>query len=209
MVAAAFPWDVAIVAGSTLIAGIGATWWAGRIARATQTTQWRLEEQRAAAEQLLRAWSDMYVALANASQEDRRSPDGPPGRGSGPLTDFTEWVAALERLSLVADKSLVERAVALDTQVWQLHKRLRELGGLANVEWHQNTQPVHDARLDFVNTARRVLGSETPVDNTSGRPPLDDPLWSQDWNAERSRLEALRQAMTTDSSTTPLDGVDT
>jgi hypothetical protein len=38
VLAAAFPWDVAIAALSTLVAGLGAAWWAGRLARAGQAT---------------------------------------------------------------------------------------------------------------------------------------------------------------------------
>lgn len=204
MIAAVFPWDVAIAAGSTLVAGIGATWWAGRTARATQSTHWRLEAQRAAVEQILREFSAVYIALANAAREGRRSPQVHGRSGSGPLADFTEWVAALQRLSIVANRSLVERAVALDAEVWRLHKRVRELGGLVRVEWGQNTQPVLNARLDFVNAARKMLGSDSPVDETLGRPPLDDPLWTMDWSAERQRLTAVEdQTMTADTTRQP------
>jgi hypothetical protein len=46
--------------------------------------------------------------------------------------------------------------------------------------------------MRFVKTAREAFESPGNVDNTSGKPPPDDPIWTEAyWKAERERSQRL------------------
>lgn len=169
-----------------------ATWLGARAARAAQDDHWRLEQERAAAEMALAAWSMIHIALAAERSDDGEM--GPSSTGSGPRVDFTEWSAALERLALVGSPDVVRAASDLDSQLWRLHRRVRMVGGeLAHVEWPEVTRPVHEMRLRLVN-AVRGSGGLRPVTQVWGRPASDDEIWSDDyWRDEWARLDKLRR----------------
>lgn len=188
MLAASFPWDVAITAVSTIAAGLGATLLAARSAHSYQVTQWRLEEQCRAAQMVLEAWTDLYLALSAARRQGRPA-RGEDGWSSGPVADTSAWNSALERLALVADPELVERARDLDGEMWRLSTRIKELGALDGSAWLKHTTAAKDARRRFLNAARSALGASRPITTPQGKPPEDDPIWDADyWAAERQRL---------------------
>jgi hypothetical protein len=185
VLAATFPWDVAIVAVSTLTAGLGATWWSARTARANQFQSWRAEQQRAAAEQLLRAFSELYGALSVACKQ-------PPGSTSLEADDWAVWGAAIERISLVGHPEIVTRVITLDREIWKLHQGIRMLDGLDKDEWLEFTFPVQAARADFVRAVRGVLGCEPgEIEHRGGKPDPDDPIWTEEyWQTRRENIAA-------------------
>jgi hypothetical protein len=191
VVGAAFPWDVAITAVSTIVAGLGAAVLTARGTRRAEVRQWRLEQQRQAAEVVLKEWSDLYLSLTQARRE-RRTARSRDGRWLGPVVEVGPWNAALERLALVADRHLVESARDLDREMWRLIRRVGELGDLAYEDWAAKAETAKEARRTFTNTARRTVGLTDPIVSPQGRPDDSDPIWDPAyWASERERLQSL------------------
>ncbi|GAA4581081.1 hypothetical protein GCM10023176_61520 [Micromonospora coerulea] len=86
--------------------------------------------------------------------------------------DWMPWNEALAKISLVADRSVVEAAGEVDAVFWQHSDRI-DRGEIADeAAWFVATELMEAARLAFVNIAKRhVLGSADRLDRLPVRRP--------------------------------------
>ena len=166
--ATSFPWDVALTAASTLVAGLGAAWLTVWITRHDSDRLWRREAQARAADDLLSAGSVVYLELRRAVVASGPGADRVPAR-----IDWTAWNAALTRVHLVADSTLAASARSWDEAVWTLSRSRSQPGSLTAAEWTHLARPFSDAQRAFVNAARAALGAESEIERLTGKPELD------------------------------------
>jgi hypothetical protein len=155
--------DVSTVAASVtaLVGVVLGAWLAGRGTRG----QWLKETQLGACQKLMDQYAQLYESLAKAACGGRAE------------LVWTPWNQAITAITFVCHPKVVEAAIDLDEQMWRLHRSVA--AGLTDRDsWVEDRRPVEDARADFVHTVRRHAadGRGRRV-RTSGRPPVDDPLW--------------------------------
>ncbi|WP_225848219.1 hypothetical protein [Streptomyces sp. HPF1205] len=111
---------------------------------------------------------------------ERARPAGVPQGVVVPTTvDWRPWNQALNMINLVADRGIVDAALALDEQIWRMHTVIRR-GLRADENWTDLQQPVLEAQGAFINTARLQLARDgVALDRMTGKPAPDDPLWTR------------------------------
>ena len=86
--------------------------------------------------------------------------------------DWVPWNEALAKISLVADRAVVEAAGEMDAVFWRHSDRIDRGEVTDETAWFEATEPMEAARLAFVNTAKRqVLGSADRLDRLPIRRP--------------------------------------
>jgi hypothetical protein len=86
--------------------------------------------------------------------------------------DWVPWNEALAKISLVADRAVVEAAGEVDAVFWRHSDRIDRGEVTDEAAWFEATEPMEAARLAFVNTAKRhVLGSADRLDRLPIRRP--------------------------------------
>jgi hypothetical protein len=86
--------------------------------------------------------------------------------------DWAPWNEALAKISLVADRAVVEAAGEIDAVFWRHSDRINRGEITDEAAWFTATEPMEAARLAFVNTAKRhVLGSADRLDRLPIRRP--------------------------------------
>lgn len=90
----------------------------------------------------------------------------------GQRVDWVPWNEALAKISLVANRAVVEAAGDVDAVFWQHSDRI-DRGEVADeAAWFAATEPMEAVRLAFVNVAKRhVLGSSDRLDRLPIRRP--------------------------------------
>jgi hypothetical protein len=90
----------------------------------------------------------------------------------GQRVDWVSWNEALAKVSLVADRSVVEAAGEIDAVFWRHSDRIDRGEITDEAAWFAATEPMEAARLAFVNTAKHhVLGSADRLDRLPIRRP--------------------------------------
>ena len=86
--------------------------------------------------------------------------------------DWMPWNDALAKISLVADRPVVEAAGEVDAVFWRHGARIDRGEITDEATWFEATKPMETSRLAFVNAAKRhVLGSADRLDRLPIRRP--------------------------------------
>ncbi|MBE1487565.1 hypothetical protein [Plantactinospora soyae] len=161
-------WDTVLsIVGGVIgtLAGVGV---GGMIGYRTQRTHWSRGLRVEAYAEFLRAFAAVYNTASRPWRE-----------GEKVDVDWADWNRALGMVVLVSQTDLAAAAVAVDEQLWRLHilagKHRHPING---AEWDDLSAPLEQARLDFVNAARRELSrSNAPLPRMMGRPAASDEIW--------------------------------
>ena len=147
----------------------------GAVAAVTQRRHWRFAEQVEACACFLRNYTSVHLQYVMAVNSGN-------GATASSTSDFVDWRPfneALEVLNLMAAREIVDVAHELDRVLWEVGLQIVH-GNVAKWDWGQERDKLEGARLEFVNTVRSSLGKgKEPLLRLSGRPPDDDPIWSQ------------------------------
>ena len=147
------------------LAGVGV---GGLIGYRTQRTQWSRNLRVEAYADFLKAFALVYNGSSRPWREGRRSE-----------VDWAAWNRALGMVTLVSEAPLASAAVAIDEQMWRLHLvSQQQTHPIDRADWERLTAPLEEARLAFLNAARRELSpSATPLPRMMGRPVASDAVW--------------------------------
>jgi hypothetical protein len=131
----------------------------GFLTARVQKRQWVRAQQIEACAAIVVESTRVQLALRGQWKHDHR-------------VDWVPWNEALARISLVADRAVVDAAGEVDAVFW-CHSDSIDRGEVTDeAAWFEATERMETARLIFVNTAkRRVLGSADRLDRLPIRRP--------------------------------------
>jgi hypothetical protein len=157
-------WNTVMSVVGTL-AGVAA---GGFIGYRTQRTQWSRNLRVAAYADFLKAFALIYNTSSRPWREGRRSD-----------VDWAAWNRALGMVALVSEVPLASAAVKVDEQMWRLRLVAEQQPHpIGRADWERLTVPLEEARLAFLNAARRELfPGSTHLPGMIGRPPVTDAVW--------------------------------
>lgn len=149
------PWP-AIISSVSALLGVAV---GGFLTARIQKRQWARDQQIEACAAIVVESTRVQLSLRGQWKHDQR-------------VDWVPWNEALAKISLVADRAVVEAAGEVDAVFWQHSDRI-DRGEITNeATWFAATEPMEAARLAFVNTAKRhVLGSADRLDRLPIRRP--------------------------------------
>jgi hypothetical protein len=136
-------WSWAISFVSALMATLTGVLVGARLSQRGQFAQWSRESSLDVCTGLLRAYASVYDGLSHACRH-----------GIEPVIDWTQWNQALAAVSLTSTRSIVEAAVVLDDVVWSVDTDIVK-GNRGLETWLMRRESLEDARLHFVNIARK------------------------------------------------------
>ncbi|MDW5327503.1 hypothetical protein [Plantactinospora sp. KLBMP9567] len=142
----------------------------GAIGYRTQRTHWSRGLRVEAYADFLRSFAQVYNTFSRPWREGRRAE-----------VDWADWNRTLGMVVLLSETRLASAAVAVDEQMWRLHILAgRQPHPISRAEWERLSAPLEQARLGFVNAARRELAHRNaPVSRMIGRPPASDEVWQE------------------------------
>jgi hypothetical protein len=168
--------SVAASAGAVVTTLVGVVAGAA-ISKRSQDEHWARDQVARACVRLL---EESSLVITGLFEMERARPASVPQGVVVPTTvDWRPWNQALNMINLVADRGIVDAALALDEQIWRMHTVIRR-GLRADENWIDLLQPVLDFQGAFINTARRQLARDGAVlDRMTGKPNPDDPIWTR------------------------------
>ncbi|MET8142166.1 hypothetical protein ABZU32_17805 [Sphaerisporangium sp. NPDC005288] len=93
----------------------------------------------------------------------------------GTRTDWVAWNEALTVLTLVSRPDLVSVAHRIDQVFWETNRKISMREITSEKEWAVSRGSIEDARLAFINLARRQFADRPePVARLAARPPLPE-----------------------------------
>jgi hypothetical protein len=133
----------------------------GVLTRRAQETSWLRDRQVDACLGIMRE--------SNRTQFDLRSA----WRG-GTRPDWVPWNEALTVLTLVSRTELISAALQIDETFWQADHKIGDGQIISEEGWAQVRDVIEEARLDFINLARRSLADRhEAVSRLAARRPLE------------------------------------
>jgi hypothetical protein len=149
------PWP-AIISSVSALLGVAM---GGFLTARVQKRQWARSQQIEACAAIVVESTRVQLALRGQWKHDSR-------------VDWLPWNEVLAKISLVADRAVVEAAADMDAVFWQ-HSDHIDRGEITDeAAWFAATEPMEAARLTFVNTAKHhVLGSADRLDRLPIRRP--------------------------------------
>ncbi|MFC6084098.1 hypothetical protein [Sphaerisporangium aureirubrum] len=170
------PWDVILSSVGAVTATLLGVALGGLLSNRSQDRQWRRDRQAEACRQLLRACSDVMMALA---KEQRRRGPRDPDEHLADTVDWHPWNEALTLINLVADRPVVDTTHRIDELLWRISLDIRH-NRLPPEEWPERRRAMDGLWLDFLNAARPHIGAGgQPLLAVSGRLPSHDPAWNR------------------------------
>ncbi|TMR40886.1 hypothetical protein [Actinomadura geliboluensis] len=148
----------------------------GVLSHRLQQRQWSRDRQAEACARILRESANVLLELGKL-QGRGVTPADEGARVPIPI-DWRPWNEALATLALVADHRIVAAAQAIDRAFWPVGLQVAR-GWATDSDWYRLRNGIEDDRRDFVNVARKHLASPgPPLRRLTGRPDLDDPIWT-------------------------------
>ena len=149
------PWS-AIISSVSALLGVAV---GGVLTARVQKRQWARGQQIEACTAIVVESTRVQLWLRGQWKHDQR-------------VDWMPWNEALVKISLVADRAVVEAAGEIDAVFWRQSDRIDRGEITDEAAWFAATEPMETARLAFVNTAKRhVLGSRDRLDRLPIRRP--------------------------------------
>jgi hypothetical protein len=149
------PWS-AIISSVSALLGVAM---GGFLTARVQKRQWARGQQIEACAAIVVESTRVQLSLRGQWKHDQR-------------VDWVPWNEALARISLVADRAVVEAAGEIDAVFWRHSDRIDRDEITDEAAWFAATERMEAARLAFVNTAKRhVLGSADRLDRLPIRRP--------------------------------------
>lgn len=130
------------------------------LTRRAQERYWLRDRQVDACLGIMRESNRVQFALRSAWREGTRP-------------DWVPWNEALAVLTLVTRPELVSSAQQIDGSFWEANRKINSGEITSEEQWAQLRVTIEDARLNFINLARRQLADRRePVSRLAARPPL-------------------------------------
>jgi hypothetical protein len=151
----------------------------GRVSSRSQQRHWFRDRQAEACARVLRESSNVLIELGamngrRVNRPEYALPD------MAIEIDWRPWNEALAMVNLLADTPIVEAALAIDTEIWPAHLKVKACV-LREGEYLPLRDKIEAKRLAFINVARKHLESaHQPLHRASGRPHDGDPVWELD-----------------------------
>ena len=142
------PWS-ALISSLSALFGVAM---GGFIAARVQKRQWTRGQQIEACAAIVVESTRVQLALRSQWKK-------------GDRVDWLPWNEALAKVSLVADRAVVDAAGRVDEMFWRQTERMERGEIKKEADWFVLTERLEDVRLSFVNTAKQhVLGSGDRLD---------------------------------------------
>jgi hypothetical protein len=131
----------------------------GQLTSRTQTQQWFRDRQIEACTDILKESTVILLQYGRSSREHEKA-----------QIDWVPWNSYLALISIVAEQSIVDAAIRIDTSFWEASPVIKSLNA-SDEDWFRIRDEIESCRLAFINTARTVLGrSGGPLMQILGRP---------------------------------------
>ncbi len=170
-VAVTIPWDLVVSAAGGILAALLGVIVGGVISNRAQQQQWSLTSQTEACVVVLREYTRVTMAFSRVSLDRLNREYRDRLQELGTPFDWAPWNQALAAVNLIAAPDIVAAAHRIDALFWQASQRVWR-GELDDpTDWFQVRDMLEEARLNFVNIARRQLGRPgPPLSRLHGRP---------------------------------------
>jgi hypothetical protein len=132
----------------------------GMLTRRAQVQHWLRDHQVDACLGIMRESNRVQFALRSAWRDGTRP-------------DWVPWNEALTVLTLVTRPDMVSAAQQIDQVFWETNRKISAREITSEEDWALVRSALEDARLSFINHARRQLADQRePVSRLAARPPL-------------------------------------